>query len=103
MLFLNTQSGLLLPKTKLMVSAALEQPADTDAEKGYSRGSVASDAQSLRRQSVSTEARPVERGERPIALAALPGVNDEMRTGKHLGHYHIQGLFMDISTILTVI
>lgn len=77
MLFLTTRSGLLLPKSKPVVSAALEQPTDIDAEKGYSRGSVASDAQSLRRQSISTETRPVERGERPIALAALPGVEDE--------------------------
>ncbi|KZP15512.1 hypothetical protein FIBSPDRAFT_795315 [Athelia psychrophila] len=81
MLFLTTRSGLLLPKSTPVISTALLQPGvESDIEQGQrqSPGSVASkgSAHSIR-HSPSTDMRSVERGERPIALTALPGVDDE--------------------------
>ncbi|KAF7972384.1 hypothetical protein HWV62_18100 [Athelia sp. TMB] len=73
LLFLTTRSGLLLPKAALGKTAPLWQPADEDEEKGQSHLNI--DAESLRHSDVAN-ARPVERGERPMALAALPGVED---------------------------
>lgn len=73
LLFLTTRSGLLLPKAALGKTAPLWQPADDDEEKGQSHLNI--DAESLRHSDVAN-ARPVERGERPMALAALPGVED---------------------------
>lgn len=81
MLFLTTRSGLLLPKSTPGISTALWQPeAESDGEKeqGHSRGSVPREGGALSlRYSHSTDIRSVERGERPIALTALPGVGDE--------------------------
>lgn len=75
MLFLTTRSGLLLPRPSTGVSAALRQSEDDDAEKGQPHRTT-SDQDSLPRIDF-VSARPVERGERPIALSALPGVEDE--------------------------
>ncbi|KAF7969361.1 hypothetical protein HWV62_27482 [Athelia sp. TMB] len=68
LLFLTTRSGLLLPKTTPGKSKQLWQPADEDEEKGPGM-----ESESLRHSPLE---RPVSRGERPIALAALPGVED---------------------------
>ncbi|KZP09496.1 hypothetical protein FIBSPDRAFT_1051795 [Athelia psychrophila] len=80
-LFLTTRSGLLLPKpTPAISTALLHSGAESDAENGLGqlRGSVAIEGGSLSlRHPHSTYMRSVERGERPIALTALPGATDE--------------------------
>ncbi|KZP07818.1 hypothetical protein FIBSPDRAFT_939300 [Athelia psychrophila] len=79
-LFLTTRSSLLLPKSTHWTSIALWQPsADSNAEngQGQSRESRTSDGGYLSlRHSNSTDMRPVERGDRPIGLTALPVFKD---------------------------
>jgi len=66
LLFLTTRSGLLLPKSTPGKSAEIWHPAEEDEEK----------ANSLRAD--ATDARSVERGERPMTLAALPVVGESI-------------------------
>lgn len=76
MLFLTTRSSLLLPKSKPGISEALRH---SENEEGQSRSSLVREGAPSLQYSHSTDMRLVERGDRPIALTALPGVNDEYK------------------------